>query len=469
MPGLFSSCKSEDPAPKTDYSGTIAVVGAGASGLYIADILKAKGIKVVLLEASDRVGGRVRTLKANDKPSASLLFNSQSELGSDFPNELGATFIKGSDSAWSKFVQELKINTVNLTSTTVDNYVVDGSVMSAAALASDADFIAAKNFLDNLASQSGASAVEDAIAAAGINERMYSILNAWIGNNYSSSNDRMGMQAVAEAYAMRTRDHDLFTLVNNPMEDALLSRFSKVVEDVRVNSVVKQIDYTGSTVVITGDNTKTGEPFSLEVEKVVVTVPISILKNNSIAFTPGLPASKSAALNTMAMDASFRVILDFKSNFWGATSGFLYGAGEAPEYFNGGVGRSDLGKTLSVTISGPKATGYSLMGKNSLPLLINELDSLFNGKASTGIRMDGNDNMVAIIQDWTLDPYIRGGGSYSKPGGTNQHRVDLAAPVNDKVFFAGEATDITGDFGTINGALLSAERAAKEVGQAIGV
>ncbi|MGC3945914.1 MAG: NAD(P)/FAD-dependent oxidoreductase [Chryseolinea sp.] len=470
LPPLLSSCQNEDPAPKTDYEGTVAIVGAGAAGLYAADILKAKGIKVIIFEASDRVGGRVRSLKSTDKQTQSLIFTSSTQLGSDFPNELGAGLVPGADSAWGRFIEQLKITTVNITNTAPENYVVNNAVVAGADIASDADFIAAKSFYDNLASQSGAGTVQAAIEAAGINSRMHAILNAWIGNKYATSNDRLSMQQLADSVSLRTRSKEMLTLMDNPMQDALLSRFSKVVTDVRTSHQVKRIDHSGATVVIEGVNVVTGESFTMNAEKVIVTVPISILKAGDIEFTPALPAAKATALSTMEMDASIRVLLDFKANFWGEASGFLYGAAEAPEYFNAGVSRSDMGaRTLAVTLSGSKALAYSSLGRNMIPLLVGELDALYAGKASNHIRYDPSDNMVAVIQDWTTEPFIKGGVSYSKPGGTNQHRKDLATAMGNKLFFAGEATDYTGEFGTINGALISAERAAAEVAVVIGV
>ncbi|MEJ1239113.1 NAD(P)/FAD-dependent oxidoreductase [Chryseolinea sp. T2] len=464
LPPLLSSCQDEDPAPKIDYEGTVAIVGAGAAGLYAADILKAQGIKVVIFEASDRIGGRVRSLKSTDKATQSLIFTSSTEIGSDFPNELGASVVLGADSAWGRFVEQLKISTVNVTNSATENYVVNNAFVSGADIASDADFIAAKNFYDNLASQTGTATVQAAIESAGINSRMHAILNAWIGNKYSTSNDRLSMQQLADSISKRNRGNESLTLMDNPMQDALLSRFSKVATDVHTNHQVKRINYSGATVAIEGVNSVTGESFSLSYEKVIVTVPISILKSGGIEFVPALPATKVTALSTMEMDPSLRVLLDFKANFWGESSGFLYGASEAPEYFNAGVGRSDMGaRTLAVTLSGSKALAYSSMGRNMIPLLIAELDALFAGKATNHIRYDPSDNMVAVIQDWTTEPFIKGGISYSKPGGTNQHRKDLAASLSKKLFFAGEATDYTGEFGTINGALLSAERAVAEV------
>jgi monoamine oxidase len=96
-------------------------------------------------------------------------------------------------------------------------------------------------------------------------------------------------------------------------------------------------------------------------------------------------------------------------------------------------------------------------------VILDELDTIFAGKASLNIRKDSNDNNIAVIQDWSLEPFIRGGSAYLKAGGTNQDRVNLAAPVDSKLFFAGEATDVNGEFGTISGALLSGARAANEV------
>ena len=210
------------------------------------------------------------------------------------------------------------------------------------------------------------------------------------------------------------------------------------------------------------------EPFSLEADKVIVTVPVSVLKAGDITFSPALPSNKTTALSNMEMDSSFRVLMDFKMNFWGMESGFLYGGTESPEYFNAGVGRSEASKTLSITITGPKASAMSLLGKDMIPLLLDEMDSIFGGKASLHVRKDLNDNIIAVIQDWSKEKYIRGGVAYLKPGGSNQDRINLGTHTNNKIFFAGEATDGIGEFGTINGALLSAERAAREIIASIG-
>ena len=469
LPGWLSSCSEDDPQPTNSKAQTVVIVGAGAAGLYAADILKARGLKVIIFEASNRAGGRVRTLKSSDSESVSLLFNSQSELSSDFPNELGANTIYGSDSVWGKIVEQLKITTVNLTTSAADNYFLDNSFVDGTVAQSDPDFIAAKNFLDNLASNGGTGSVQQAITSAGINSRVHGILNSWIGNKFCTTNDRIGMKSLSEGFALLQRNQDIVTLADNPMQDALLSRYANVMIDVQTNSEVKEINYAGDKVIVSGQKTGSGETFSVEADRAIVTVPVSILKSGGISFTPTLPSSKVSALSKMETDAVIRVLLDFKANFWGEASGFLYGGTDGPEYLNGGVGRSDLYRTLSVTIGGPRANELSLLGKGLIPVLLEELDSIFAGKATLNIRKDPNNNIIAIIQDWSLEPFIKGGSSYLKAGGNNQDRINLAAPLNDKLFFAGEATDVNGEFGTINGALLSGERAANEVLETIAV
>ena len=120
-------------------------------------------------------------------------------------------------------------------------------------------------------------------------------------------------------------------------------------------------------------------------------------------------------------------------------------------------------KTLSATITGAKAEALSGLGMDMIPVLLSDLDQFFSGQATTSIRSDMGAKNIVVIQDWGKEPYIKGGVAYLKPGGTNADRENLAASISDKVFFAGEATDTQGEFGTINGALQSAERAALEV------
>jgi len=84
------------------------------------------------------------------------------------------------------------------------------------------------------------------------------------------------------------------------------------------------------------------------------------------------------------------------------------------------------------------------------------------------VRRDLNTNEILfIIEDWSKEEFIKGGYSYPLVNATNDDRKNIGVSINDKLFFAGEATDVNGDAGTINGALASAERVAEEVVKSI--
>jgi monoamine oxidase len=81
--------------------------------------------------------------------------------------------------------------------------------------------------------------------------------------------------------------------------------------------------------------------------------------------------------------------------------------------------------------------------------------------------VDPTNPVIYIIKDWTKETYIAGGQSYPKVGGSNADREALAEAIDERIFFAGEATDITGEYGTISGAIKSGERAGEEVAESI--
>jgi len=462
---LLASCKKDDPGPEVPYNGTVAIIGAGAAGLYAADILTSKGISVVVLEATDRIGGRLKSLRNIKTPTDALLFPvipddpSAPISTADFPVELGAESFEGLDSAWGKIVTNLNLNTIDL-SVANHRYVMDGVVRPGADWQADSDFVAAQNFVSNLKTLTGAQTIRQ--AANGIAERAQGLVNAQVGNYYGTNSERLGAGALAEDLSAITHDRTLLALKNNPMQDVLISRFANVVPLVQLNKPVKTIRHSASAVTLDlEDGTQ------LEVNKVIVTVPLAIMKNG-IAFSPALPGSKTAAMSKFDMDPSVRVILDFKKNLWGEDAGFIWGGATAPQYFNGGLTRSEFNRTLSVTVNGPKAAELSAKGKDMIADLLKELDGLYDNQATGFIRRSLVTNEIMyIIQDWSKEPYIRGGYAYPKPNATQADRSIISQPVNNTLFFAGEVTDTLGDAGTLNGALNSAERAANEVIEAI--
>lgn len=488
LPAWLSSCsKDETMEPEVKYDGIVGIVGAGAAGLAVADYLIAKGIKVKIFEASGRVGGRIISVRQSDP-----IFN---ELAADFHVELGADRIFGTDSEMGSILNLLKVPTTKFyesPTNAADYYIINNAYFSQAEAEMRSDFLALKAFKETgLAAYTGGGSVQ---SAAGASADMQGILNSWLGNAYGSTADRIGANALGEAFALVSHDKKQFMLTANPISDVLTSKYEKALKHVNLNRAVKAVDYTGDTINLTILNTADNSQTTEVVTKLVVTTPVPVLKDSSlISFSPSLPAPKINALNRIGMDASMRIIIEFTRNDFffkpedGNLPAFIYGGTVCPSYFFCGAGRSELNRTVSITINGPKAKEYSdLLGdlpagggydpvkvKSILDEILAEMDVVFDGKASLNIRKQLMEDpeeegpILSVIKDWTRVPYILGGQSYPMVDGTNEDRVELAAPIDQKIFFAGEATDVTGEFGTISGAVKSGERAAEEIVAAI--
>ena len=459
MPSLLNACTPKDPAPEVVYGGTVGVIGAGAAGLYLADILRTKGIKVVIFEARDQIGGRIRSLRNQSIDQ----YPSIQQMSSDFPIELGAQTIVGSDSILGKVFQAYNLLTTEFLPSG-NNFVMDSKAKTEADWGSDPDFLAAKNFKANLKNYSGSSlSVQQEIVTAAINSRAHGMLSGQIGNIYGSTNEKIGIGALGEAEKLRVNDGKILGPKTNPMHDVLISRFNSVQSLVQLSTPIASIDYNSDPITLTAKDSATHT-----VNKVVVTVPISILKNGSLAFSPALPTAITSSLAKFAMGPSLRVVLEFKRNFWGDAVGFIFGTANVPEYFSVGVGRSAFNRTLSVTVNGEKASQYSALGDGVVDVILADLDLLYNKQATQFIRQDLTTlKNIFVRHDWTKTDYILGGYAYPLPGTKTEDRKVIGQPVNKKLFFAGEATDITGQAGMVNGALASAERAAQEVIESI--
>ncbi len=454
LPQLFVSCGKDDPGPEVPFDGNVVIIGAGAAGLYAADILQSKGIQVSILEAGNQIGGRVRSVR-NQPEIANV-------SAADFPVELGAEVVYGSDSIWGTALKNFNVKTVNVDEISTDRFIMDNIAKSKEDWIVDGDFDNANSFIENLANYSGGGSTV-AQATAGLSSRVQKLVNSQIGNRYGSSNETLGIGGVAEA--LRTRKHDGKQIVvkTNPMQDFLIFRFDSVRQLVKLNTQVTSIDTTGEKILITDAN---GE--QVEANKVIVTVPLSILKKNLISFTPGLPGAMTSAMAKLGMDHSIRVLIDFKKNFWGDSVAHLWGGTSFPNCYSAGLGRSEFNQTLSITINGPKAVELSDLGSDMIHVILEELDIIYAGQATQFVRRAFDTNeILSIIKDWGKDEFIQGGISFPLASATLADRESLGMVIQDKLFFAGEATDVTGDAGTINGALASAERVAQQVVESI--
>ena len=453
IPYLFSSCKKDDDdgistvKKYKDYK--VIVIGAGAAGLYTGWYLSERGFDVTILEASDRVGGRVRHLNGF----------------ADFDIELGAEEVHGNKTEWHKIVQQTGAEL--LTADTEDYYFFkqepsnpnEPVLKNETQAAQYNEFIKSMDFVENAYTYSGPDkTVEQHLATSGISWNMFGVVNGVVGNEYGTSNNRLSIKGIAEEDALWTAGEDNYALKNKTMLSILEAKFAPVMGKVKMGTQVKVVEYQGNKVRLTDQNGKIWEA-----DRVVLTVPLKILQDGDITFNPGLPSTKKDAIEHIGMGAGMKAIFKFSQNFWkgilAPNLGSVIGYNEVPEIWATNYGRGET-PVLTAFIMGEKAEQFSSQGSSAAGTILAHLDNIFasGNVASQSLLENGS-----YIMDWTKAPFIKGAYSYPIVGGGLIFRKELASPIDDRIFFAGEATHFKGHSGTVHGAIETGIRAIAEV------
>jgi monoamine oxidase len=461
FPAIVSSCKKEDDVPSSGIQKIdkyknyeVIVIGAGASGLYTGWYLQERGFKVTVLEASGQIGGRIRHLKGF----------------TDFDIELGAEEIHGSLSPWYDIVNASGAEF--MTSPTQDFYYFkqDFSNPNEKALKSEAEalqynqFIKAKDFIDRAYAWSGADAtVEQQLAAENLWE-MFGVVNGMLSNEHGTSNDRLSLKGLAAEDVLWSAGEGNFKLKDRTMLSILEEKFASILGKVELNRQVKNINYSGQKTVLTDQTGKTWQA-----DRVVITVPMSILRDGDISFTPALPSTKQDAFQNVGMGAGMKALFKFSQPFWEdldglvANVGSIFGNNDVPEIYISSYGRGNI-PVITASINGFKAEQFSQLGSGAAGTILANLDNIFatGNVASSSLLQNGS-----YIMDWSKEPFIKGAYSFPKVGGSLIFRKELASPVGEQLFFAGEATHFKGHSGTVHGAIESGIRVAQEIEDSI--
>ena len=442
FPSLLTSC-TDKITPTPVYDGNVIVLGAGAAGLYTAKQLLEQNIEVQILEATDRYGGRIRL---QDK-----FF--------DFPMEEGADWILGDNNLWHQIVADSGATIIEYP----DNprYLVDGIIQSADDLANDIDFLQAMNFINDIPNYIGPDlTIKNAVFSAGLANRVHHIVDAITANSRGTSFASISIKGVSDGEKIWNDGSGRFLSANQSLPTILGGAFSAVVPYIRLNTPVVQVDYTDPEKIKLTD----ASGGTHECTVLIITVPINVIKQGDINFAPNLPINTTAALDRIGMDKGYKVMLGFYVNFWGRDVSMIYTDGTAPEYYAPGFGRSlnDENRVLSALIMGTQADSLTgLSDSEIVQQLLTELDALYNGQASQQF-----DESSTYVINWGDREYFNGVKSYPMVSGTGAAEA-YATPINNRIFFAGEATALNGNYGTVQGALESAERVVKEVLEAI--
>ena len=220
--------------------------------------------------------------------------------------------------------------------------------------------------------------------------------------------------------------------------------------DIKLNHIVSQIDWTDSTIKVVDDKT------SFFAKKVLLTVPISILKNKSIEFNPPLPKEK--ALSYFEMGIAERVNIILKKNPFDREFTFLYSHDTLFNYWLHTTVNLEY-FLLTAWVGGTRAN--QIQNFNEQKVKETAIDCL--SQICPYSQKELKKNLYQIFyHSWNQDPFSQGAYSYITPGGIKGPEL-LAEPVGQKLYFAGEATAQNYQTSTVHSGFESGKRVAKEI------
>ncbi|XP_015758903.1 PREDICTED: polyamine oxidase 3-like [Acropora digitifera] len=206
----------------------------------------------------------------------------------------------------------------------------------------------------------------------------------------------------------------------------------------------------------------------LSARRVIITVPLTVLKDGDINFIPALPESKRKAIDKIQMTGALKIVCRFKFKFWPEHLNLVYNVRGFISQIWMYTRDSLCGDDKCHLVAGFQTAQLaeekiSLSEKEVLDGFLQELDEIFSTDSDLHPATDSL--MDFVYYHWSKHPFIRGG--YSSP---TAHawgmRHALATPVEDHLFFAGEATSLVA-CATVHTAIETGLRAAREVSNCI--
>jgi len=407
---LLAACRKETLFEDVTYDGKVIIIGAGAAGLYAAYILKSKGIDFQLLEASSTYGGRLGKLTGF----------------ANFPIDTGAQWLHGKNSILGDLIKKSKTN-ITLDDSETKFWFNNQLVNS---LPQETDIFEGDDLPD--------ISFEDYALQNGLgNEYKYIVEN--IAGDQGAAASRLSVFGNNKDEEHWSAGDDDFKFEETFFDLIDTQIANQVTDYILLNTVVSKIDYSQSTILITDSNNNT-----FNADKVIITVPIPILKSADIQFTPALPDEKTAAFAKIGMDAGMKVFLKFSNKFFDQN---IIGGSVCAAYADDSIGKAQNDNILLAFIMGEQAEYLTSLGSDSAitNALIQELDIMYNGQASASF-------IASHVENWTTNPYIKGAYSYSTIGMGDARKIASQA-LSEKLYFAGEAMNTNGHHQTVHGAV----------------
>ena len=454
--------------PSTDHD--VVIVGAGASGLYAAYTLDNLGYSVLILEASDRHGGRVYSDTLGDlgiEHGAEELYGKNNNfVFNDIKGEYGAG-------------AQVKIFEETPQSDTLIVMDADGMGGGTTCWAEsgncDADpdivdywdfYYVTGSFDDHPSDELVSNYLKNTWGVPSTSPGYHLYEAGSPAGEYGTTVERLGLRSLSREWNTFALSC-CFGLEPTGYLDALNTLyFNQVVPYITYNSPVSVVDTSGIKPVAIDDN-----GVYHYADAIIVTVSVGVLKAEIIDFIPDLPAAKLDAISTIGMGNGMKISLRFGDKPLSDPGTPIWEDKLSYMLLDGPTGSCWTPNSYQTSPMGHHVLTCFSMGRNSefmealpddtarISQALVDLDAAFGGLASTTF-------IEGVVQNWSAEPYVLGSYSFPAPGtrppGESTKREVLAQPVGATLYFAGEATHNT-MASTVPGALQSGERAGGEV------
>jgi monoamine oxidase len=411
------------------------IIGAGAAGLVAARMLHDAGQRVLVLEAQNRIGGRIFSDIFNEKHFA------------DFPIELGAEFIHGENAVTHRLLRDYGFSTTDAPRSKGMWWAWDGIAQARANLSE-----AAQKMLAELDSAYAAIpeteadiSLADYLRQKGFDSEAIAYADVYFAQTCCASIESLSIADLAQEMRRDTSGKAEFRVKGG--YGAFLAKYSEglVIKLLERMHHIKQDKY----VLVEGHCVSDGKFRSYEAKTVLITASVSVLQRGLIKFLPELSPQKQEAIHAMKMEAATKLIYRFDKPYWDEKMIYLLHQGKAPRWWTNG--------NLISCFATAEAAEYidSLSEAEALAVGLEELSIMLN-------QSDLAEHCLAVKRvSWAHEHYV-GGGYAHVPAGAAEARLHLAKP-EGKLFFAGEATAYNSNPQTVHGALESGWRAAREI------
>ena len=421
------------------------VVGAGVAGLTAARLLTGEGRTVIVLEARDRIGGRVTTDRR---------YGLSTDMGASWIHGVNDSPVAAAAEAFGMRTVEFTVGGYQPDSRPIAHYGPDGRRLSdAAARAYVEDIHAVDATLTQVIAESAPDASYRGVTEAALAEQGWDAERTQRVREYLEHRSEEQYGAWIEDLAAHGLDDDSVDgdeVVFPDGYDRLPSHLAEGL-DIRLIHVVERVAWTPDGVSVTTDH---GVFTS---DDVVVTVPVGVLQSEDFVIEPPLPEPVAGALSRLAMNAFEKVFLRFDTRFWDDDVYVIRQQGPEGRWWHSWYDITALHgtPTLLTFAAGPAAVETLDWSEEQIvESVLAQLRRLYGDRVTRPTHVH--------VTDWQDDPFSHGSYAYMTVGSTTADHDDLATPVSGVLHLAGEAT-WTDDPATVTAAMMSGHRAAERV------